>query len=254
MQEHFRELDEVGYTILEDLLTPQQVSEAVAALEEIYDREQAVVSDHEPGTKRAFNLTARAEIFRQMLQLPRLVACMEHLLGPDYTLGDMGARSPMPGIAAQSLHRDGHDGNMGSQSPMYAQSMFALSDFTEQNGATLYVPGSHRSQINPNDVTPDQEKVLLCSAGTVLVYDHRVLHAGGTNNSDQIRYSVQGFCCHKLIKPFCDHTRSIPPELVVSASPLMRRLWGFENQCAWEAAPREFKIIDAPGSKPVFQY
>src|ERR1051325_7822150 len=107
MDTHLRELDESGYTVLEDLLTPQQVEEGIMALKEIYEREKAVAPSHEPNTLRSFNLTARAEIFRQLIQLPKLVACMEYLLGPDYILSDMGARSPMPGIAPQSLHRDG---------------------------------------------------------------------------------------------------------------------------------------------------
>src|SRR5688500_12907879 len=109
MQTHFRELDEQGYTILRDLLTPEQVQEAVTALKEIYEREKDVVTCHEPGAYRCFNLTARAEIFRQLIQLPELVACMEYLLGSNYTLSTMDARSPLAGIGAQNLHRDGGD-------------------------------------------------------------------------------------------------------------------------------------------------
>lgn len=254
MQKHFDELGEQGYTILEDLMLREQVQEAVSALKEIYEREKDVVSEHEPGTIRAFNLTARAEIFRQMLQFPELVACMKHMLDADYVLSDMGARSALPGIARQGLHRDGYTGRLTASSPAMAQSMFALCDFTEKNGGTHFVPGSHSSGITPDEVKPGQEKVLICSAGTVLVYDHRMLHAGGTNSSDEIRYSVQGFHCNKVIKPFCDHTRSIPPEVVASASPLMRRLWGFEYQSACEVEPRDFRVIDALNAKPVFEY
>ena len=74
MEKHFRELDEQGYTILEDLLTPRQVAEAIAALDASYSEDR--VSDHEPGTLRTHNLTARAEIFREIIQLPQLIACM----------------------------------------------------------------------------------------------------------------------------------------------------------------------------------
>lgn len=34
----------------------------------------------------------------------------------------------------------------------------------------------------------------------------------------------------------------------------MRRLWGFEIQAAWEETHRNFKIVDAPGAKPRFDY
>ena len=46
----------------------------------------------------------------------------------------------------------------------------------------------------------------------------------------------------------------IPSEIVANASPLMRRLWGFEIQAAWEETHRNFKIVDAPGAKPRFDY
>ena len=98
MKTHFRELDEQGYTLLEGLISTDQIARAIAALDATYGENR--VSDHEPGSKRTHNLTARADIFRDIIQLPRLVACMEYLLGVDYILSDMGARSPMLGIQA----------------------------------------------------------------------------------------------------------------------------------------------------------
>ncbi|HIM12324.1 TPA: hypothetical protein EYM26_16200 [Candidatus Poribacteria bacterium] len=260
MERHFRELDELGYTILEDFLTSKQVEEAILALEEIYECEKDVVSLHEPNTKRTFNLTSRAEIFRQIIQLPRLVACMEYLLGSDYILSDMGGRSPMRGVSSQGLHRDGGifipnpPYNVHAILPLAAQSMFALSEFTPDNGATRFVPGSHIRDIDLGAVHPGEERLFICSPGTVLIYDNRLIHGGGPNTIDEIRYSIQGFCCRKYIKPFCDHTRSIPRDLIESASPLLRRLWGFEYQSAWEESPRDFKVMEASGAKPVFDF
>ena len=260
MEAHFHQLEEQGYTVLESLLTPAQIDEAINSLKEIYEREKDVVSHHEPGTLRSFNMTARGEIFRQFIQIPKLVACMEYLLGDDYILSDMGARSPLPGIVAQNLHRDGGTFvpnppyNVHDILPIAAQSMFALSEFTPDNGATRFVPGSHQMDIDPADVSPKEEYLFTCSPGSVLIYDNRMIHGGGPHTSDKPRYSLQGFCCRKNIKPFCDHTRSIPPNIVAAASPLMRRLWGFEFQSAWEDSPRSFKVVQATGAKPVFDF
>lgn len=258
METYFRELDEQGYTILEDLLTPDQVEQAIEALKESYTEQH--VSAHEPGTLRTHNLTARAAIFREIIQLPRLVACMEYLLGPDYILSDMGARSPLPGIAAQGLHRDGGlfvpnpPYNVHSVLPIAAQSMIALAEFTADNGATRLVPESHCKNIDPQSVATAEEQLFTCKPGTTLVYDNRIIHGGGANTTDDIRYAIQGFCCRGSMRPFCDHTRSIAPELVAQATPLLRRLWGFESQSAWEESPRNFRIIEAEGAKPRFDY
>ena len=258
METHLQELDEQGYTILEDLLTPRQVEEAIKALRETYEEDH--VSAHEPGTRRTHNLTARAEIFREIIQLSRLTACMEYLLGPDYILSDMGARSPMSGRAAQTLHRDGGPFlpnppyNVHSVLPLAAQSMFVLSEFTAENGATRLVPGSHARDIDPALVSAEEERLLICKPGTVLVFDSRMIHGGGANTTDEIRYSIQGFCCRSTVRPFCDHTRSIPKKVVEKATPLLRRLWGFECQSAWEESLRNFKIVEAPGARPRFDY
>lgn len=260
MAVHFRELDEIGYTVLVDLLSPRQVEEAVDALKEIYDREGDVQSAHEPGTKRSFNLTARAAIFREIIQVPKLVACMEYLLGPDYILSDMGGRSPMPGVPSQQLHRDGGffvpnpPYNVHTVLPTSAQSMIALCDFTPEKGPTRFVPRSHVRDVDPGTIPAEEESRFICSAGSVLVYDNRLIHGGSLNTTNEIRYSAQGFCCRKTTRPFCDHTRSIPADILASATPLMRRLWGFEYQSAWEQSPRDFSIVEAPGAKPVFDF
>ena len=194
MTEHLRELDQQGYTILKDLLTSAQVAEAIAALKDVYEREKAFAQLHEPFTLRTFNLTRRGEIFRQMIQHPKIVACMEYLLGKDYILSVMGARSPMPGLKSQALHRDGGtflpvpagsaDGkDTHAVLPFAAQSMFALVEFTEDNGATRFVPGSHNINIDPAKVRPDEEFRFTCSPGTVLIYDNRLIHGGAPNTT-----------------------------------------------------------------------
>ena len=65
------------------------------------------------------------------------------------------------------------------------------------------------------------------------------------------------FRTRRWVKPFNDHTRSIPPALVAESTPLMRRLWGFESQPAfedWELrrplnSGRNMKIVEAEGAK-----
>lgn len=78
------ELDEFGYTIVEDLLTPRQVASALAALQRLFDAGHA--EDQHKDIMYTMNLTARDEIFREIVQLPRLVSLESHLLGDDWIL------------------------------------------------------------------------------------------------------------------------------------------------------------------------
>ena len=258
MEQHFSELDDRGYTVLEGLLSPRQVAEAIEALRQSYEEEHA--GAHEPGTLRTHNLTARAEVFREIIQLPGMVACMEYLLGNDYIISDMEARSPAPGMPAQGLHRDGGTPvpnppfNTHEVVPQAAQSMIALSEFRIENGATRLVPGSHVRDVDPESVRPEDELLFTCAPGTAVIFDNRLLHGGGPNKTDEVRYAIQGYCCRSATRPFCDHTRSIPTEVVKNATPLMRRLWGFGCQSMWEEAPRHFALIEVPDASPRFNY
>ena len=258
IQKHRQELDDLGYTILHDVLTPEQVEEAIAALKVTYAEDRA--TEHEPGTLRTHNLSARAEVFREMLQVPLVMDCLAYLLGDDYILCDSGGRSPKPGMKAQGLPRDGDDFmpnppyNVHAVVPTFAHSLFALSEFAAERGATRFVPASHNKEMDSATIPPEEERQFLCTPGACLIYDGRLLHGGAPNNTDEYRYAVLNFHCRARMKPFCDHTRSIPRDIVEAASPTMRRLWGFECQSAWEESPRNYKIIEVTGAKPRFEY
>lgn len=178
VSDHLRELDERGFTTFNDLLLPSDVEEARCArakktsathccdlracttcwvlslsrrtlLQRSYDEEGTPgvagshPQDHEPGTVRTHNLTARGPVFRRIIQTPEIIACMEYLLGSDCILCDMGARSPLPGMPAQSLHRDGGpwcprpESNPHAVMPLVAQAMIALSEFSLATGACV---------------------------------------------------------------------------------------------------------------------
>jgi hypothetical protein len=78
------ELDEHGMTIIEDLLTPQQTAKALRAIQNLFADGHA--EDQHKGIHYTMNLTARDEIFREIVTLPRLVSLEAHLLGNDYIL------------------------------------------------------------------------------------------------------------------------------------------------------------------------
>ena len=141
--------------------------------------------DHEPGSLRTHNLTARGAVMRRIIQTPEIIACMEHLLGSDCILCDMGARSPLPGMPAQGLHRDGGpwcprpERDPHAVMPLVAQAMIALSEFSLDTGATRLVPRSHLTGIDPGEIREEDESRLICSPGTVLIYDGGIIHGGG---------------------------------------------------------------------------
>ena len=125
------ELERDGVTAIPQLLSPAQVEASLAALHRlfehgVFDGDKGELIMHTP------NLTARDQVFRDVVQLPRVVELLAGVLGDDYILADMVSLTPAPGNEAQNLHRDA--GNVDF--PIMVNCMVALVDFDGANGAT----------------------------------------------------------------------------------------------------------------------
>ena len=95
-----------------------------------------------------------------------------------------------PGEVAQTIHRDtGFYPIQNPSPPLTLATMWAVTDFTEENGATRIVPGSHRWT---DDRTPEVAEIVQADmpAGSVLIYNGSLLHGGGANDSDRDRCGV----------------------------------------------------------------
>jgi ectoine hydroxylase-related dioxygenase (phytanoyl-CoA dioxygenase family) len=105
-------------------------------------------------------------------------------------------RNPLPGGGRQGLHAD-QPPAPGSDGPPALTLIWMLDDFTEHNGATRVVPGSHlrRSMVPRSLAQPmcshPEECTLSGAAGDVVVMDSHLWHAGGRNASSGMRRSIQ---------------------------------------------------------------
>ncbi len=170
------ELERDGVTILRGLLSSEQVQQARLALDRLFahgvfgkvggDKGKLIM--HTP------NLTARDQVFRDVVQLPKLVEVLSHVLGEDYILADMVSLTPAPGNEPQSLHRDAGHPRM-TQACM-VNCMVALTEFDETNGATRWVKGSHLRLDCPPQELGGEEGVFLASPGDAMLWDNRVAH------------------------------------------------------------------------------
>ncbi len=102
--------------------------------------------------------------------------------------------------------------------------LIAIDDFTEENGATIVVPGSHQ-----NATVPDTSNAIeaTCAAGSVLVFDSTLWHAAGDNRSEHDRCAVNQQYTHSYFKPQLDYVRCLGNELVLSQRPRVQQLLGW---------------------------
>jgi ectoine hydroxylase-related dioxygenase (phytanoyl-CoA dioxygenase family) len=194
-------LDEQGYLPLPGILNQEQVRilrERFDALV-VEEGESAGSEVHqEAGTHRLSNLVNKGECFEVCFTHAKVLAGIRHVLGDSLRLSSLNARAALPGSGLQGLHADWSTG-VEPGDYFVCNSIWLLSDFTEENGATRVVPGSNRSRQHPKDVLEDataphpDQVVLTEKAGTVVIFNSHTWHGGTLNQTDAARYGLHSY-------------------------------------------------------------
>ena len=140
---------------------------------------------------------------------------IESQLGAEFLVSSLASISLAPGETAQVIHADDQIHPIAKPHvPTVCNSMWALTDFTEANGATRVVPGSHRWD-NP-DYFGDPSEIETIPAemprGSVLVWTGSTWHGGGANTTaDEVRVGVAMNYCAGFIRQQENQHLGIPP-------------------------------------------
>jgi ectoine hydroxylase-related dioxygenase (phytanoyl-CoA dioxygenase family) len=194
-----------GYAIVTDVIDQATCANLIAEVDRV-EREFGIdfgKSDFEGfHTRRIFNLIARGPRFRDLVIDETVLGLVEAILGDGILLSGTTSMHISPGETEQLLHAD--DGMISLPRPHPATmvtTLWALSEFTKDNGATRLIPASHLdSERAPR---PEQESTALVAempAGSVLFLHASTWHGGGPNSTSNVeRYGlsiqyVAGWC------------------------------------------------------------
>ncbi len=214
-------------------LAPHLVtSDAGNRLNKAYEASGGNGSFYPGNTKRITALVAKSEIFRSFVMHPLMLSACDALLKPNCASYQVHATAGLvvgPGATVQVLHRE-EDGFQFFKPPrpnMVLASMWAVSDFTEANGGTHLVPGSHR--WDAGRVARDDEVVAAeMPAGSVLLWMGGTLHGAGANRTDdEWRYGV--FLSYSLgwLRQEENQYIDTPPEVARTFPKPLRKLIGY---------------------------
>ncbi len=151
-----------------------------------------------------------------------------------------------PGETFQGLHRDSA---AYSEIPRgdYAyviNALFAIDDFTLENGATYVAPGSWQWEDEERMAEPEELTRAVMKAGSVLLFRGDVIHCGGENSSDGRRRAISvGFNAGWLRTPE-NHFLSVSRDTVKSLSPRLQGLLGY---APYDATARGGAILGVYG-------
>lgn len=222
------DLDRDGYAVVEPVLSVEDTAAVRTGLREVLDRTPTGRNDFEGYlTRRIYALFAKTRAFDPLAVHPLLLAVLDRVLGPSYQLSAPTGIDIGPGEKAQVLHTD--DGIYPLPRPhpdVVVNSMWALDDFTETNGATRVVPGSHR-WTDRQPVDPDETVPVTMKAGSVLFILGTLWHGGGANHTDRARLGVLLEYAAGWLRPQENHVLAVPPAVVRTLEPRLQELLGY---------------------------
>ncbi len=214
-------------------LTPEQVARFNARIEELFAEEgdqSGGEFKNEPGASRLANVVNKGEIFVQVIQMPKVLECVEAVLGPDFKLSSLNVRSANPhNGTAQPLHVDsGELPDIHGNS--VCNSVWMLDDFTEFNGALRVVPGSHRWGRKPEPgEKPAGEMLVTGKAGTVVVMNAHMWHGGSENFTDHQRRAMHVYYTRGDKPQQQYQKRLLSAEVQAGMSPLGRKILALDD-------------------------
>jgi len=232
-EELLRCMAEDGAVIIDDVLGSEQLGALEHDLTPFLKRE-VYGRDAFTGfrTQRIGALIARSQACGELALEPRMLDAARKYLADhcdDVQLHFTSAVAIAPGESAQILHRD--RGIWGGYVPRQIEPLFstiwALTPFTQENGATQVVVGSHHWE-KKRQPEPDEIAYAEMSPGSVLCYNGTVLHGGGANaTEDETRVGVFLHYTLNWLRQEENQYLSCPPEHAEHLSQELRALIGY---------------------------
>ncbi|MDH4386964.1 MAG: phytanoyl-CoA dioxygenase family protein [Caulobacter sp.] len=230
IEHHIRQIEADGYTIVPDAIDPDLISElheTVERLEADLGARPAMNPFEGDRTVRIYNLLALGPVFSRIPAHPSVIPIIDAVLGAECLISSLASIAIDPGQSAQPIHADDQIIPIAKpHAAVVCNSMWALTDFTEENGATRLVPGSH---LAPNpDYGGDYETIAAeMKKGSVLIWHGSLWHGGGANRSQGRRTGIAMNYCAGYIRQQENQQLGLSPDLVRGFEPRLQELVGY---------------------------
>lgn len=219
-------LDRDGYVIWENLISAEECSQ-IREVVRPWLGHTGRNSFEGLRTQRIYSVLSRTWVCDRLVDDPRVLAVLDRLLMPNYLLSALQAINIQPGEAAQLAHHDdGFYPIPRPRAPLAAATIWAIDDFTADNGATVLYPGSHRwGKRRPGP--GDKALPVVMPAGSCVFFVGTLWHGGGANNSDDERLAVTAQYCQPWLRPMEAFTLSVSRDIARAVSDDIRRMLGY---------------------------
>ena len=254
-------LETDGAVIIDSLISEPIISKITDELRPYLDACPNGTNDFSgTSTKRVGALMARSVACRDLALHPLINdLCAKYLdeFSDGYQLNFTQAIEISPSETSQYLHRDRGvwGGYVNRKIETQFSTVWAMTDFTETNGATCLVPGS---QIWDKDRVPSESEIAYAemSAGSVLLYGGSILHGGGSNTTQsENRLGVFIHYCLSWLRQEENQYLSCPPEIAKELPSQLRELMGYSlvSPILGYFSPHDKKGVELVSPKHIFE-
>ena len=220
-----------GYTIVTDAIDPLLVdalADDLLRLEEELKVVPAANSFEGTHTLRVYNLLVHGPLYEQIPVHANVLPIVEGVLDAGCLVSSLSSIAIGPDETAQPIHADDQLIPIPKpHPPTVCNTMWALTDFTEANGATRIIPGSHLADCSPNYGQHYDSIAAEMECGSVLVWHGSLWHGGGANTTAARRVGIAMNYCAGYIRQQENQQLGIPPAVVRRFSPRLQELVGY---------------------------
>lgn len=181
-----------GYVIIDEVASKAQMDRVHSELAPYIEKTRFGQNEATGRcTRRTGSLIARSPTAREMIAQPLVLEVVKRCLSSpqSFQLSLTEVISLAPGAAAQFIHRDGVCSSLADDYEAQISTLWSMTDYTEEMGATRIVPGSHRLASGLKFVVADTVPAVM-SRGSILIYSGKLYHGGGENRSQSIRQAM----------------------------------------------------------------
>jgi ectoine hydroxylase-related dioxygenase (phytanoyl-CoA dioxygenase family) len=232
VEEHIAEVQSRGWTVLEDVIEPELVdalAEDLDRLEQDLDVRPADNSFEGRSTLRVYNLLARGEIWWKVPVHPEVLPVVEGVLDRGCLISSLSSINIGPGETAQPIHADDQLIPLPKPHPAtVCNTMWALTDFTELNGATRVISGTHLADDSPVYGELYDSEPAVMKRASVLVWHGSLWHGGGANQTDRRRVGIAMNYCAGFIRQQENQQLGIPIDMVQRMPRRLQELVGYD--------------------------
>ncbi|MBJ9955129.1 MULTISPECIES: phytanoyl-CoA dioxygenase family protein [unclassified Acinetobacter] len=178
-------------------------------------------------TQRVYNVLSKTRMTDQLAVHPRILGLMDRLFEPGFLLSQSQMINILPEEVAQHLHYDDAFYRLPRpRQPLGAASIWAIDDFTEDNGATVIIPESHL--WGSDRIAQSTEAIpAIMPAGSVVFFLGTTWHGGGENHSKASRFAVTHQYCEAYVRQQENYLLELSKETVKLLSPELQALVGY---------------------------